>query len=149
MNDLTIAVEVVRPGYYPELPTPATPGSAGLDLRACIDQELLLWPNEARRVPSGLKVAIPPGYAMFAIPRSGLGSRGLVLGNLVGLIDSDFRGEIEISLWNRGDAPQKVTPGMLACQAVVLPVMRVVWQPVDKLDDTERGEGGFGHTGEL
>ena len=149
MNDLPVAVEVVRPGYYPELPSPATPSSAGLDLRACVEQETLLWPNEAKRVPAGIKIAIPPGYALFALPRSGLGSRGLVLGNLVGLIDSDFRGEIEISLWNRGETVHKITPGMLVCQAVVLPVMRVVWQPVDKLDDTERGEGGFGHTGEL
>lgn len=144
---IQVDIQVVRPEFYPELPSHATPGSAGCDLRVCIDEARPLWPNQAVRLPLGIKVALPQGWAMVLIPRSGLGSRGLVLGNLVGLIDPDYRGEIEASLWNRTDEVIRLEPGERVAQAVFLPYARVVWNPLEELDATERGEGGHGSTG--
>ena len=131
------------------LPEYATEGSAGLDLRACIGQSAALGPGETLLVNTGLAVHIAdPGYAAVILPRSGLGHRhGIVLGNLVGLIDSDYQGEILISCWNRGPEPYVIEPGERIAQLVVVPVARARFERVETFSETERGTGGFGHTG--
>lgn len=133
---------------YP-LPDYATAGSAGIDLRACIDAPLTLAPGETELVPSGIAIHIAdPGLAATILPRSGLGHRhGLVLGNLVGLIDSDYQGEILVSCWNRGTAPFTLEPGLRLAQLVFVPVVQAEFRLVESFTPTERGEGGFGHTG--
>jgi dUTP pyrophosphatase len=131
------------------LPQMATPGSAGIDLRAMIDGKLNLWPGESHLIPTGMRIHIQdPGFAAMILPRSGLGHKqGLVLGNLVGLIDSDYQGELQVSLWNRGDKMQTVAAGDRIAQLVLVPVSRVEIEVVTDFDATERGAAGFGSSG--
>ena len=135
-------------GEFP-LPAYATEGSAGLDLRACIDAPLALEPGRAELIPTGLSIYVAdPGLAAVILPRSGLGHKhGLVLGNLVGLIDSDYQGPLMVSCWNRGSATYTVQPGERIAQLVVVPVVQVELQIVENFTATARGCGGFGHTG--
>jgi dUTP pyrophosphatase len=130
-------------------PVYATPGSAGLDLRACIDEPLLLRGGATALVPSGIAIHLAdPGYAAVVLPRSGLGHRhGVVLGNLVGLIDSDYQGQIMVSLWNRSNEPFSIQPLDRIAQLVVIPVVQVALNLVDAFDTSKRGSGGFGSTG--
>ncbi|MDQ2994336.1 MAG: dUTP diphosphatase [Pseudomonadota bacterium] len=134
---------------YP-LPEYATSGSAGLDLRACVDYPVSIAPGQAELIPTGLAIHIAdPTMAATILPRSGLGHKhGLVLGNLVGLIDSDYQGPLMISCWNRGTKPYTIQPAERIAQLVIVPVKRVKFDVVDAFDETERGEGGFGHTGQ-
>jgi dUTP pyrophosphatase len=131
------------------LPTYATAGSAGLDLRACIDADLLLEAGKAELIPTGLAIYVEdPGLAAVILPRSGLGHKhGVVLGNLVGLIDSDYQGHLMVSCWNRGREPFTVRPGERIAQLVVVPVVQVELEVVDDFSATGRGGGGFGHSG--
>jgi len=131
------------------LPAYATHGSAGLDLRACIDEPLTLRPGESSLVPSGLAIHLAdPGLAAIVIPRSGLGHKhGIVLGNLVGLIDSDYQGQVFVSCWNRGREPFVVNPLERIAQLVVVPVVQVELNVVDSFEESARGAGGFGSTG--
>ncbi|HEX4928483.1 MAG TPA: dUTP diphosphatase [Burkholderiales bacterium] len=131
------------------LPRYATPGAAGLDLRACLAAPLVLQPGESRLVSSGVAIHVAdPGYAAVILPRSGLGAKsGIVLGNLVGLIDSDYQGPLMISLWNRGAAPFTVQPLDRIAQLVVVPVMQVELEVVEDFTASTRGSGGFGSTG--
>jgi len=131
------------------LPTYATAGSAGLDLRACIEAPLTLAPGHAELVPTGLAIHLDdPGLAAVLLPRSGLGHRhGIVLGNLVGLIDSDYQGPVMVSLWNRGSSVYSVTPGERIAQLVVVPVVQVALEVVDSFEASARGAGGFGSSG--
>ena len=135
-------------GEYP-LPAYATDGSAGLDLRACLDEPLLLEPGRAELISTGLSIYVAdPGLAAVILPRSGLGHKhGLVLGNLVGLIDSDYQGALMVSCWNRGSLAYTVQPGERIAQLVIVPVVQVQLQVVEKFTATDRGAGGFGHTG--
>lgn len=134
-----------------ELPLPhyATDGSAGLDLRACLDQPLTLGPGETELLPTGLAIHIgDPGLAAVLLPRSGLGHKyGIVLGNLTGLIDSDYQGQVYVSCWNRGSEPYVIEPGDRIAQMVFVPVEQVAFDVVDEFQQSERGEGGFGHSG--
>ena len=149
----SIRLEILDPRIGSEFPLPRyeTEGAAGLDLRACIDTPLVIAPGETVLVSSGIAIHIAdPGLAAVVLPRSGLGHRhGIVLGNLVGLIDSDYQGPVGISVWNRGDAPYRIEPGERIAQLVFLSVARVDFQTVDTFAETERGEGGFGHTGRV
>jgi dUTP pyrophosphatase len=131
------------------LPAYATAGSAGLDLRACLDEPLVLEPGATALVPTGLAIHVADaGYAAVILPRSGLGHKhGIVLGNLVGLIDSDYQGQLMISTWNRGQAAFTLNPMERLAQLVVVPVMRVEFNVVESFDASERGAGGFGSTG--
>jgi dUTP pyrophosphatase len=130
-------------------PAYATPGAAGLDLRACLDAALELHPGETALVPSGLAIhLVDPGLAAMVLPRSGLGHRhGIVLGNLVGLIDSDCQGQIFVSVWNRGHAAFTVQPMERIAQLVIVPVLQVGFNVVDEFPESDRGAGGFGSTG--
>ncbi len=134
-----------------ELPLPAyaTAGSAGLDLRACLDEPLTLQPGRAELIRTGLAIHLEdPGLAAVILPRSGLGHRhGVVLGNLVGLIDSDYQGELKVSCWNRGSEPYTIQPGERIAQLVVVPVVQVRMDVVAEFTASERGAGGFGHSG--
>lgn len=134
---------------YP-LPAYATGGSAGLDLRACIDAPLTLDPSASALLPTGIAIHIAdPDYVAVILPRSGLGHKhGIVLGNLVGLIDSDYQGPLMISCWNRSGEPFTIAPGDRIAQLVLLPVARAEFQVVDAFVDSPRGDGGFGHTGQ-
>jgi dUTP pyrophosphatase len=134
---------------YP-LPAYATGGSAGLDLRALIDAPLVLEPGRAELIPTGMAIHLDdPGLAAVILPRSGLGHKhGLVLGNLVGLIDSDYQGPLMVSCWNRGTQAYTVQPGERIAQLVVVPVVQVQLEVVDSFTGSERGAGGFGHTGQ-
>ena len=138
-----------RLGDSIELPTRATEGSAGLDLRACLQEPLTLEPGQSELVPAGFAVHIAdPGYAALILPRSGLGHKhGIVLGNLVGLIDSDYQGEIMISCWNRGRDTFTIEVGERIAQLVVVPVQQVEFKIVEEFPQSARGAGGFGHTG--
>ena len=138
-----------RLGDSIELPTWATEGSAGLDLRACLAEPLTLEPGQSELIPAGFAIHIAdPGYAALILPRSGLGHKhGIVLGNLVGLIDSDYQGEIMISCWNRGDTPFTVEVGERIAQMIVVPVQQVEFKIVDEFPQSIRGAGGFGHSG--
>jgi dUTP pyrophosphatase len=131
------------------LPAYATAGSAGLDLRACLDEPLTLRPGDSALVPSGLAIHLgDPGLAAVIIPRSGLGHKhGIVLGNLVGLIDSDYQGQVFVSCWNRGREPFVVNPLERIAQLVVMPVVQVELNVVESFDESTRGAGGFGSTG--
>jgi dUTP pyrophosphatase len=150
---MTAEIEFKRldPRLGAEFPLPAyaTALSAGLDLRAMTDQPIELAPGEAQLVPTGLAIHIgDPGLCAVILPRSGLGHKqGLVMGNLVGLIDADYQGPLMVSLWNRGRFPITITPGDRVAQLVFLPVARAVFRQVDEFERSERGEGGFGHTG--
>ena len=149
MPDVQLRTLDPRLGREIPLPEYATDGSAGLDLRACVDEPTTIGPGETRLVATGLAIHIAdPGYAAVIVPRSGLGHRhGIVLGNLVGLIDSDYQGEVLISCWNRGNEPYVVEPGERIAQLIVVPVARARFELVDEFTKTKRGAGGFGHTG--
>lgn len=131
------------------LPNYATPGSAGLDLRACLDAPITLKPGDTALVPTGLAIHVAdPGYAALILPRSGLGHKhGIVLGNLVGLIDSDYQGQLMVSTWNRGQSAFTLQPLDRLAQLVVVPVLQVAFNVVDEFDASDRGAGGFGSTG--
>ena len=131
------------------LPAYATDGSAGLDLRAMVEAPLTLNPGDTELLPTGLAIHIgDAGYAGMILPRSGLGHKhGIVLGNLVGLIDSDYQGQLMVSCWNRGSSAFTIEPGERIAQLVIVPVMQVALTQVDEFDDSARGEGGFGHSG--
>jgi dUTP pyrophosphatase len=148
---IPIALKVLDPrlGADIELPTYATPGSAGMDLRACIDAPLPLAPGATALVATGLAIHIAdPGYCAAILPRSGLGHRhGIVLGNLTGLIDSDYQGPLMVSLWNRSAEPYTVQVGERIAQLVLLPVARARFELVGEFEPSARGSGGFGHTG--
>lgn len=133
---------------YP-LPDYATSGSAGLDLRACIDKTIALLPGETILIPTGISIFIDdPSLAAIILPRSGLGHKhGIVLGNLVGLIDSDYQGPLMVSAWNRGQQSFEFTPGDRIAQLVFVPVVQAAFEVVDSFEQSERGQGGFGHTG--
>ena len=135
-------------GKYP-LPDYATDGSAGMDLRACLDQTLTLQPGQTELLPTGIAIHIcDPGLAAVLLPRSGLGHKhGIVLGNLVGLIDSDYQGQLYVSCWNRGSEPFIVEPGERIAQMIFVPVVRAGFEVVEDFADSSRGAGGFGHTG--
>jgi len=138
-----------RLGDSVPLPHYATDGSAGLDMRACIDEPLTVGPGETELIPTGIAIHIgDPGLAAVLLPRSGLGHKhGLVLGNLTGLIDSDYQGQVFISCWNRGSKSYDVQPGERIAQMVFVPVEQVRFEVVDEFDDSTRGDGGFGHSG--
>ncbi|WP_274571153.1 dUTP diphosphatase [Neisseria leonii] len=144
-----IELKILRPEMADKLPAYATPGSAGLDLRACLDTALTLAPGEAALIPTGLAVHLAdPDYAAVLLPRSGLGHKhGIVLGNLVGLIDSDYQGELKVSLWNRSSEPFTVEPFERIAQMVIVPVVQAAFKVVTEFARSERGEGGFGSTG--
>ena len=130
------------------LPSYGTEGSAGADLRALLDAPLELAPGDTALIGTGLAIYIQdPGLCGLILPRSGLGHQGLVLGNLVGLIDSDYQGELKISTWNRGRTPQVIQPGDRIAQLIITPVLQPTWQEVDEFTTSSRGDGGFGHTG--
>lgn len=132
-----------------QLPAYGTPGSAGLDLRACIDEAITLQPGETVLIPTGLAIHIDnPAYAAMILPRSGMGHKnGIVLGNLVGLIDSDYQGQLMISTWNRGQNAFTLNPMERLAQLIIVPVVQVGFNIVEEFGDSERGEGGFGSTG--
>jgi dUTP pyrophosphatase len=144
-------VKVLDPRIGRDIPLPhyATEGSAGLDLRACIDGPLTLAPGQTELVPTGLAIHLEDaGYAAVILPRSGLGHRhGVVLGNLVGLIDSDYQGQLMVSCWNRGGTAYTVSPGERIAQMVVVPVVQVALEIVEEFTASERGSGGFGSSG--
>jgi dUTP pyrophosphatase len=131
------------------LPDYATPGSAGIDLRACVDEPVTLNPGETELIPSGIAIHMgDPQLAATILPRSGLGHKhGIVLGNLVGLIDSDYQGQVFVSCWNRGDKPFTIEPGLRLAQMVFVPVVQAEFDLVDEFTESQRGSGGFGHTG--
>lgn len=131
------------------MPAHATSGSAGLDLRACLESALELQPGDCKLVPTGIAIHLnDPSLAALIIPRSGLGHKhGIVLGNLVGLIDSDYQGELMISCWNRGERAFRIEPGERVAQLVVVPIVQVEFEVVEEFAPSERGGGGFGHTG--
>jgi len=145
----TIAVRLLDARLRDQLPAYASPGSAGMDLRAMLDQPLVLQPGQAELIPTGLAMHIgDPGLCAMLLPRSGLGHKhGVVLGNLVGLIDSDYQGPLMVSCWNRGAQPYTVQPMERIAQLVIVPVVQAHWAVVDSFDATERGAGGFGSTG--
>ena len=145
----TIDIKILDPRMKELLPAYATPGSAGLDLRACIDAPLTLEPGETVLVPTGLAIHVgDPGYAAMILPRSGMGHKnGIVLGNLVGLIDSDYQGQLMVSTWNRGQAAFTLQPMDRLAQLIVVPVLQVGFNVVEEFDSSERGAGGFGSTG--
>ena len=144
-----VDVRILDSRIADRLPVYATVGSAGLDLRACIDAPLVLAPGAAELVPTGLSIHLgDPGFAAMLLPRSGLGHKhGIVLGNLVGLIDSDYQGQLMVSCWNRGSADFTVQPGERIAQMVIVPVVQVRLDIVESFEASSRGAGGFGHTG--
>jgi dUTP pyrophosphatase len=146
---MKIDIKILNERMRDQLPHYATPGSAGLDLRACIETPLTLEPGETKLVPTGLAIHVAdPGYAALILPRSGLGHKhGIVLGNLVGLIDSDYQGELMISTWNRGHTTFTLNPFERLAQLVIVPVVQAQFNIVEDFAASERGAGGFGSTG--
>jgi dUTP pyrophosphatase len=146
-----IDVKILDARLTDALPQYATPGAAGLDLRACIDAPVTLAPGDTQLVPSGIAIHLEDsGLAAIILPRSGLGHKhGIVLGNLVGLIDSDYQGQIFVSVWNRGQSAFTLNPMERIAQLVVVPVLQVEFNVVSEFDASHRGEGGFGSTGKL
>ncbi|MGV6815854.1 MAG: dUTP diphosphatase [Thiotrichales bacterium] len=146
-----IDVCILDPRIGKEIPMPeyATAGSAGMDLRACLDEPLTLSPRDTELIPTGIAIHLgDPGLAATILPRSGLGHKhGIVLGNLVGLIDSDYQGQLFVSCWNRSDTSFTIEPGDRIAQLVVIPVVQASLNIVAEFSETERGTGGFGHTG--
>jgi dUTP pyrophosphatase len=144
-----IDVKILDPRMADQMPAYATPGSAGLDLRACLDAPVVLEPGQSQLIPTGLSIHIgDPGLAAMILPRSGLGHKhGIVLGNLVGLIDSDYQGPLMVSCWNRGSTAFTVQPMERIAQLVIVPVVQASFQVVTEFGASERGEGGFGSTG--
>jgi len=149
MNSIDYIILDPRVGDTIALPEYASDGSAGLDLRACIDADTTLEPGETTLLPTGLAIHISnPGYAGIILPRSGLGHKhGIVLGNLVGLIDSDYQGQLYVSCWNRGNSSFLIEVGTRIAQLVIVPVAQVSFNRVDSFASSERGSGGFGSTG--
>jgi dUTP diphosphatase len=149
MKKLRVRILDPRVGREIELPKPATAGSAGLDLRACLDAPLVLEPGQTHLVPTGIAIHLEdPGLAAMLLPRSGLGHKhGIVLGNLVGLIDSDYQGQVMVSVWNRSSHPFTIAPGDRIAQMVVVPVVQVELDVVADFEASARGAGGFGSTG--
>ena len=149
MKKIELKILDQRIGKEFPLPEYATSGSAGMDLRACIDGTMSLEPGETKLIPTGLAIHIAdPALAATILPRSGLGHKhGIVLGNLVGLIDSDYQGQIFISCWNRGQTAFKINPGDRMAQLVFIPVVQAAFEIVENFDDSTRGAGGFGHSG--
>lgn len=145
----TIDLKVLDARMADQLPAYATPGSAGLDLRACLDAAVTLEPGQTFLVPTGLAIHIAdPGLAAMILPRSGLGHKhGIVLGNLVGLIDSDYQGQLMVSVWNRSQTAFVIQPLERIAQLVIVPVVQAEFRVVDEFDASDRGEGGFGSTG--
>ena len=146
---LSIDFKILNHLIKEHLPSYGSAGSAGLDLRACIEKELVINPGKTILIPSGISIYIKnPGYAALILPRSGLGHKhGIVLGNLVGLIDSDYQGELFISCWNRGDKEFIINPLDRIAQLVLVPVYQASFNLVNEFESSERGEGGFGSTG--
>ena len=146
---MNIDLKIMDARMAEQLPAYATSGSAGLDLRACLDAPLTLQPNAWQLVPTGIAVHLKdPGYAAMLLPRSGLGHKhGIVLGNLVGLIDSDYQGPLMVSCWNRGETAYTVQPLERIAQLVIVPVVQASFRRVDDFAASERGAGGFGSTG--
>ena len=146
-----LQAKILDPRLGNEFPLPhyATPGSAGLDLRAMLKEQLVLEPRQTVLIPTGLSIYIgDPGLAAMILPRSGLGHKhGIVLGNLVGLIDSDYQGELMVSCWNRGQTPFTIAIGERIAQLVLVPVVQAHFELVEQFDETQRGAGGFGHSG--
>ena len=149
MEKIQLKIIDQRLGTEFPLPHYATDGSAGMDMRACLDAPLELAPGETTLIPSGLAIHVADaGLAAVLLPRSGLGHKhGIVLGNLVGLIDSDYQGQVFVSCWNRGDEPFTIQPGERIAQMVIVPVVRADFEIVDEFVSSDRGAGGFGHTG--
>ncbi|WP_298924964.1 dUTP diphosphatase [uncultured Ramlibacter sp.] len=146
---MNIDVKILDPRMADQLPSYATPGSAGLDLRACTDEPITLAANAWRLVPTGIAIYLKdPGYAALILPRSGLGHKhGIVLGNLVGLIDSDYQGQLMVSCWNRSDVEFTLQPMERLAQLVIVPVVQAQFNVVSEFPLTQRGEGGYGSTG--
>jgi dUTP pyrophosphatase len=146
---MRIDLKIIDARMQAQLPAYATPGSAGLDLRACLDAPLTLAPNAWQLVPTGLAIYLEdPGYAAMILPRSGLGHKhGIVLGNLVGLIDSDYQGQLMVSAWNRSGTAFTIAPMERIAQLVIVPVMQAQFRLVDEFPPSQRGEGGYGSTG--
>jgi len=144
-----VDLKILDPRVRDQLPHYATGGSAGLDLRACLDAAVVLNPGETQLIPTGLAMHLADaGYAAMILPRSGLGHKhGVVLGNLVGLIDSDYQGQLMVSMWNRGQTPFTIEPFERIAQMVIVPVVQAQFNIVDDFDASTRGEGGFGSTG--
>ncbi len=149
MQKVQLKILDKRIGSEIDLPEYATSGSAGLDLRACLDEDITLSPGETVLIPTGIAIHIDdPSLAAMLLPRSGLGHKhGIVLGNLVGLIDSDYQGQLFVSCWNRGNDTFVITVGERVAQMVIVPVVQVDFEQVDEFKATDRGVGGFGHTG--
>jgi dUTP pyrophosphatase len=149
MHRLQLKILDNRLGDAFPLPDYATEGSAGMDLRAMLDAPLELAPGETELIPTGIAIHIAdPALAAVLLPRSGLGHKhGIVLGNLVGLIDSDYQGQLYVSCWNRGSSSFRIEIGERIAQLVLIPVVRAVFEKVDEFDDSDRGAGGFGHSG--
>ena len=146
---MNIDVKIIDPRMADQLPAYATPGSAGLDLRACLTEPLTLAPNAWQLVPTGIAIWLKdPAYAAMILPRSGLGHKhGIVLGNLVGLIDSDYQGQLMVSAWNRSDVAFTIEPMERIAQLVIVPVVQATFNVVTEFPPTQRGEGGYGSTG--
>ena len=149
MTAAVVDLKVLDARLAAQLPAYATPGSAGLDLRACLDEPLVLAPGQTRLIPTGIAVHLAdPGLAAVILPRSGLGHKhGIVLGNLVGLIDSDYQGPLMVSAWNRGDTPYTVQVLERIAQLVIVPVVQARFRVVEAFGESDRGSGGFGSTG--
>ncbi|MDR3387227.1 MAG: dUTP diphosphatase [Rudaea sp.] len=149
MIQIELKILDARVGREIPLPAPATPGSAGMDLRAVLDAPLALEPGITAQIPTGIAIHIAdPGYCALILPRSGLGHKhGIVLGNLVGLIDSDYQGPLMISCWNRAQTAYTIAPGERIAQLVLIPVARAGFRVVEEFAASQRGTGGFGHTG--
>jgi dUTP pyrophosphatase len=147
-----VEIKLLDPRLGDEIPLPeyATPGSAGMDLRACVDEPIVVRPGECVLIPMGFAMHMEDtNLAAVILPRSGLGHKhGIVLGNLVGLIDSDYQGQVYVSCWNRSGEEFRIKPGDRIAQLAFLPVVRTQWRQVEEFDLSERGEGGFGHTGQ-
>jgi len=146
---MKIDVKILDPRLHEQMPSYATPGSAGLDLRACLDAPLTLAPNAWQLVPTGMAIHLAdPAYAALILPRSGLGHKhGIVLGNLVGLIDSDYQGQLMVSAWNRSDVAFTIAPMERIAQLVIVPVVQAQFNLVTEFEASHRGEGGYGSTG--
>ena len=151
MSRHNIQKKILDPRVGKEFPLPehATAGSAGVDLRACLDKDLVLKPGQTELIPTGVAIHIEdPGLAAMILPRSGLGHKhGIVLGNLVGLIDSDYQGQLYVSCWHRSSDEFVLEPGLRLAQLVIVPVVQANFNVVEDFDASQRGEGGFGHTG--
>ena len=146
---MKVEVKIINDRLPEQMPAYATTGSAGLDLRAMLDEALVLQPGETKLIKTGLAIHLKdPGYAAMILPRSGLGHKhGIVLGNLVGLIDSDYQGELMVSTWNRSDTPFTIEPMERIAQLVIVPVIQMEMEVVDEFEASDRGTGGFGSTG--